>query len=741
MNAPAGIIVGWPDTEASISAGWARVAGLDGKYLRGNTVAGGTGGATTHTHAGQSHNHVLADHTHTQSGTVGNGNAALNCETYYYLAANFIGANDSAHDHTITGSTGVPTSKSCTSVAHTITAAASNPPYWLVIWIKADGSTPIPAGALAWGGRLLSGWTQPVTGEGRYLKGAAAGGGGGATGGAASHVHTQTHTHTLSHGHTGGSTNYSTTTTGVWADFAGATLIADYWHTHTFVWTTSNQTSGADVHAAESESARPRNWQQYCLQQGAGGGIPRGLIVAWDGAAGAIPIYWRACDGTGGVPNLNDVAFLLGGPDAGTALPTAVDPGWVAHTHVLTAHLHTQAGHTHTSGSLTGVNFIYNTYAGPPTRVGMTTHTHPFSGASTNSVVTTVSNTGPHTSGSGDFLPPYTDVIFIHYVGPLISLGAVPVRPDDEQVALLAVPSAVPAQPLDLIDLDGAWTRQHFYPDLSAVAPAAEGPLGMCRRDAAMVIGVLETIPGPVEIGLLTRDLWTPAGTIPATAGGYYQVALQPLPGGLLLAMVLAKPAAVYAWYQAVGQWNAGTQVFDWTTPPIASGFAISGDAINVPGALRRLPDGSVLFAWLWDFMGFTPAYIHQCYAMPKDASGTWGARYAGATDVYDLQIEIVPLPGGIFLVLVLRDVAGVYRWQQSVGQINRGTHEIDFVALVECDTDPAGSFPNSANTAARAELAPDGGVLFHMIDDFGDYRLMKCAAMPKDATGTWEEK
>jgi|GEM_PF-1242006 len=79
----------------SCPTGWSRVADLDGKFLRGNSVAGGTGGSSTHTHGisitsdggthsgaswargsedGTGPNGAVAESSHVFSGTSGSGN-------------------------------------------------------------------------------------------------------------------------------------------------------------------------------------------------------------------------------------------------------------------------------------------------------------------------------------------------------------------------------------------------------------------------------------------------------------------------------------------------------------------------------------------------------------------------------------------------------------------------------------------------------------------------------------------
>jgi hypothetical protein len=51
--------------DGSCPSGWTRVSAFDGKFVRGASSYGGSGGSDTHTHTGPSHTHTVASHTHT----------------------------------------------------------------------------------------------------------------------------------------------------------------------------------------------------------------------------------------------------------------------------------------------------------------------------------------------------------------------------------------------------------------------------------------------------------------------------------------------------------------------------------------------------------------------------------------------------------------------------------------------------------------------------------------------------
>jgi len=63
--------------DTSCPSGWTRVSAFDGKFLRGASSYGGTGGADTHTHTVASHTHTSPNHAHSLStGAVASGTGA-----------------------------------------------------------------------------------------------------------------------------------------------------------------------------------------------------------------------------------------------------------------------------------------------------------------------------------------------------------------------------------------------------------------------------------------------------------------------------------------------------------------------------------------------------------------------------------------------------------------------------------------------------------------------------------------
>jgi hypothetical protein len=148
--------------------------------------------------------------------------------------------------------------------------------------------------------------------------------------------------------------------------------------------------------------------------------IPKGGIILWSGATGAIPAGWRLCDGgtINGMttPNLQD-RFVVG---AGSTYDVDADGGSadavvVAHTHTATS---IDSGHTHNWGYGTeqddsgtgGSNREFTTTAATNNPVVPT----PVLSSSAN-ITTTVNSEGE--SGTNKNLPPYYALAYIMYGG------------------------------------------------------------------------------------------------------------------------------------------------------------------------------------------------------------------------------------------------------------------------------------------------------------------------------------
>lgn len=87
--------------------------------------------------------------------------------------------------------------------------------------------------------------------------------------------------------------------------------------------------------------------------EAAGGGVPRGGIIMWSGAANAIPPGWALCDGANGRPDLRG-RFIIGaggvynpGDTGGAESVTLTEAQMPAHTHAVNLNTDQAAAHTH----------------------------------------------------------------------------------------------------------------------------------------------------------------------------------------------------------------------------------------------------------------------------------------------------------------------------------------------------------------------------------------------------------
>lgn len=409
---PGGLIVMWPDTAASIPAGWERTTDLDGVYPKGvassSTQPGTTGGATSHLHTTPGHTHDTS-HLHTVT-----GNTAAATGTQGLTAG---GATPFAvlATHTHTRSALASATVASGSTSPTSGSTDNDPARLEVIFIESDGTPPgVPDGALVLTDDIsLSGWTDYANADGRFLKGAAAAGNGGAT--AASVV--DAHIHSIpGHSHTGTSHTHTSPATGSTASAtsltAGAT--ATLWqstHQHSVTVGSASaaalDSGGGGNSGAAAADMRPP-FRSVRVKENTSGvpDLPVGVIAAWRNSLGSIPDNWALCDGTDATPDLTAVY-----PQGATSGIGTTGGSLAAHTHGSPSHSHGTSGHAHTE--TVAAPSVATANVGNTSTVTVSSPTHTHSATNSDSTTPIVVNSSSGTLAAQTSEPVHEEVAFI----------------------------------------------------------------------------------------------------------------------------------------------------------------------------------------------------------------------------------------------------------------------------------------------------------------------------------------
>ena len=411
MPIPAGIIVGWPSTVASIPAGWVRETSIDTKYVRGAAAGGDsdlTGfGATTHVHTEAGHVPVQNSHTHNVATTAESGSRNYNIAGFNVIAI-------ALHNHGSTASD--PETATNNSGTATLNTASNDPPFRKVIWIRSDGTpTGLPDGCYAFfdSDTLPSSWARS---EGNnFLKGADAAGSGTGVGGASdSHLHTESGTHSHSqnsHTHTGTSAANDTNANG-----SGAGTAAADGHIHTYTLNATTATNNASSISLGTSDGQPVFKKLNIIKNNTGGSsTPDQVILIWNSTNGSIPTDYARYTA------MDD--FFCKGCNANGEVATT--GGAAAHNHTGTCTT-TSPTHTHT---ITAAAADTAVTAGSGTAGAATTgHTHTWTISSTtithqNQALTINNNT------SETNYPEYVKIIFVKFTEPPVVVGGGARRP------------------------------------------------------------------------------------------------------------------------------------------------------------------------------------------------------------------------------------------------------------------------------------------------------------------------
>lgn len=403
------IIIPFDDLNANIPSNWVRDTAFDDRIpVHSNTGTGTTGGSNTHTHTVQSHNHALNTHAHTVSFA-------------YYEEASGGGAGANAdpkrrHYHTSVSSSSMSAANS-SSDGFTTGSGSTLPPYYEVIYIRSTGYNLIPPNGILFSQSSLSnlvlcnGGSGTPNLEGKFLKGASAGGNAGGTGGTTNHTHDITHSHTsgASHTHSGTSGGYAGDT----SNHGGADSTDGVnAHTHTF-------TTGATVAPINSYSGSgggdtlvyPPYHTLKPFKNMAGVNVPlqEGAIALTK--LSTPPIGWLICDGNNGTPNLPS-KYVMASATAGTT------GGATTHTHANVSHTHTSSSHSHTGTTNNASPSTYQT--GDGSYRGRSPHNHTLS---TDSQTATYANSNA-VFNTGSSIPAYIEVKYIMATASALGGGA-----------------------------------------------------------------------------------------------------------------------------------------------------------------------------------------------------------------------------------------------------------------------------------------------------------------------------
>lgn len=425
---PAGLIIAWPGTNASIPAGWTRTTALDGRYPKGIPSSavqpGTTGGAATHSHSLPSHTHDIS-HSHTVTGATGAATGTFSSSDG--AVGTTVALNTHTHTRPPTNSATVASGATTPGVG----SASNDPARAEVIFVESDGSPlGVPPGAAALSLDIpLSGWADSALANagGRFLKGAAPGGDGGTT--AASAV--AAHTHAIdAHTHAGTSHSHTSPNTGSFASnrsvFAGPTT--GMWatsHSHPITVGTSTtaglNSGGAGTSGASGQLNPPFRQLRLRENVSAGVSLPVGLICLWRGSIGSVPDGWKLCDGTEGTPDMfGRYPRVTTDAAAVNTSGGSLDP----HTHTSPEHNHTTGTHSHTEtiGSAAAPTAALSNTAA----VTIVTGTHTHSAGSTDNATPPVGQSTSGTLASTTTEPPYEEVAFVQ----LVEEPAPPPEPD-----------------------------------------------------------------------------------------------------------------------------------------------------------------------------------------------------------------------------------------------------------------------------------------------------------------------
>lgn len=410
MAIPAGIIVLWPSTNASIPAGWLRETALDTYYIQAPTAGADADlvtvrGNASHNHTSPAHTPIQDSHTHTISDG-GNDGSSL-------VAGNGTpNAQMAPSTHTHSDSTSSSATATNNSISITVNNTTNDLTYTEVIFIKSDGTpTVIPNGAYAFivSDTFPTGWSR-VTGN-TYLKGPVGGGNAGGTGGSTSHSHTSpAHTHTQN-GHTHAASTSGPVDLSIARKTAAGSTYSRATHTHQISGVSTIATNQSVTTTINSTTAEPVYKKLNTIaNSNVSGDLPDTIVALWGGTNAGIPINWNRVTAMDG--NFHKSANANGESGIATG-------GSLTHTHTASNCQPIQNSHGH---SWNGTASSANTgLTGAGTNISSDGHLHSWFDDGSTIATNQATTVSIDVSASEAHYPQYKQVIFIQYSAPLAS--------------------------------------------------------------------------------------------------------------------------------------------------------------------------------------------------------------------------------------------------------------------------------------------------------------------------------
>lgn len=404
---PAGVMLLWPGTNASIPTGYTRKTAADNRFLRiasNSSEVLDTGGSATHQHTTPPHAHILNSHTHTfQLSSAAQGSPLTRCRS------NALGeVFNGSHSH----GTSQSSSHNNGNVTDSFTTGAgdNNPSHRRLILIESSGTNAIPDGVILPAiGQVTAGGFTACNGTGGstdmdeyFIKSPTTGSNAGSTAGS------NTHSHSLNHSHAAKSHFHPNSTTvqqnGANAKGQGGGLVNQVIHTgHTHQVSLANTAVAPQSYTGTynpSNTVIPA-YKRILLVENTSGGVlaPQAEVMCgfWGGSDATIPAGWEKVTTYGNY-------YLRATADHTKIGQTG---GSNTHTHANHTHSHSGTNHTHTGSCSAHIGGQNDNSGNPPFEATNV------STIGQHSVINVSTETATYTSGTVSFNTANNEPLFI----------------------------------------------------------------------------------------------------------------------------------------------------------------------------------------------------------------------------------------------------------------------------------------------------------------------------------------